>query len=108
MKGYRGKAIEGKPIGLVLEAEPREYLYQGEVKVANDMTIRRAFDPATGRTAKEIDSGATEATAIPAFLKNLKEHPKAVRKLDGGTQAAASSSPASMPPDPPVDDDMPF
>lgn len=29
VKGYRGKAIEGKPIGLVLEADPREYLYQG-------------------------------------------------------------------------------
>lgn len=107
VKGYRGKAIEGKPIGLVLEAEPREYLYLGEVKIANDMIIRRAFDPATGRTAKEIDSGATEATAIPAFLKNLKEHPKAVRKLDGGTQTQ-TTSPASMPPDPPVDDDMPF
>lgn len=107
VKGYRGRAIEGKPIGLVLEAEPREYLYLGEVKIANDMTIRRAFDPDTGRTAKEVDSGATEATAIPALLKNLKEHPKAVRKLDGGTQTQ-TTSPASMPPDPPVDDDMPF
>lgn len=104
--GHRGRAIEGKPIGLLLEREEREYTRNGEVKIGFDMVIRRAFDPATGLTVKEMEANETTPKVIQNMLQILRDKPKPVRKLQG--QAAASSSPASMPPDPPVDDDMPF
>lgn len=89
-EGYRMTEIEKKRVGLLLQAEPREYETQtGEIKVATDMTIRRAFYPDTGCTVKEHDAQAP-AERIQADLKYFKEHPKEVRRLNG---AAAPQAP---------------
>lgn len=81
--GYRMKELERKPVGLVLQAEPREYQAKdGSIKIATDMTIRRPFRASDRRTAKEIVTNA-EPTRVAADVQYLKDHPKAVRTLDG-------------------------
>lgn len=104
-KGYRGKAIEGVRIGLLLESEPYEKVTANGVRIYSEMRIRRAFNATTGLTCKEADEKAEAPTAIANMLKNLKEHPKPVRKANGSS--AAPSSAPDMPPEPDLDD-MPF
>lgn len=91
--GYRMDELMRKPIGFVLQVEPREYVNKGgEVKISTDMTIRRVFRASDKKTAKEILKNL-EASQVEADLKYIAEHPKEVRKLSG--QPASSEPPAA-------------
>ena len=106
--GYRMRELEGKRVGLLLQAEPREYQAQdGSIKIATDMTIRRAFDAETGRTAKELSTDAP-AQRIQADLKYYREHPKEVRRLEGASQSASTAAAAPSAAYAAPADDCPF
>lgn len=106
--GYRMRELEGKRIGLLLQAEPREYEFNGKINVTNDMVIRRSFRAEDGRTAKEIENNA-QPERIQADLKYYKEHPKELRRLEGAARPASSSAGSpNLPPAPPLEEDVPF
>lgn len=89
--------LMGKPIGLLLQAEPYE-ANDGTTKTR--MVIAMPFEAATGFTASEILSNATTPSIMERRLETLKDRPMQSRRA-GSTAAAPAASDD-------FDDDIPF
>jgi len=77
--GWLLKDLMNKPVGLLLQNCPEEYLdKQGNIKVANRLNIVTPFNPLTRQNAKEI-LDKLDATAVDARLRTLKD--KDLKKL---------------------------
>lgn len=99
--GFRGKALEGKRIGMLLQAEHRT-LNDGKTVV--NMSLSTTFDADTGLTFSEKEAGATTPRRVEERLKYLLEHPRnSVAPQTMQTSAAAHPAPA-----PDIDADCPF
>ena len=100
--GFRGKALEGKRVGMLLQSEERT-LNDGKVIV--NMNLVTSFDPDTRLTYSEKETGVTEARRVDERLKYLLEHPKrsSAPHQAGSIQAAPHTAPEQG-----IDSDMPF
>ena len=109
---YRLKAIENRPVGVVLQKEWETYRSQtGELKDSYRMNLVKSFDPKTRRTASEIIAGR-EPKILESFVKNLKDRDRRNSAAQSATAApAAAAAPAAgAAPQTPLDsyDDCPF
>ena len=103
----RIKAMENRPVGIVLQKEWDTYQDQnGGLKDTYRMIIAKPFDPQTRRTASEITEGR-EPKILEQFVKNLKDRDR--RNSAAQSAPAAPAAPAAAP-QPPLDsyDDCPF
>jgi hypothetical protein len=94
-QGYRVPAVEGKPVGMLLQRE--NYTYSG--RESYRLNLLTPFDPKTRRVAKEILAGAAEAKLLD--LRIASTH-------DRTSQSAQASAPSTAPAGGFTTSDVPF
>lgn len=94
-QGYRVPAVEGKPVGMLLQRE--NYTYSG--RESYRLNLLTPFDPKTRRVAKEILAGAAEAKLLD--LRIASTH-------DRTAQSAQASAPSTAPAGGFTNSDIPF
>lgn len=99
--GYFFRELMNKPVGLLIQAAPEEYLQGGVIRNMVRLNLLTPFDANTRQNAAEILDNA-EAKAVDAKLKNLKDKPlKKLPPEKAAEQFEQSPAPASY-------DDIPF
>lgn len=93
-QGYRLPAIEGKPVGLLIQRE--NYEYNGQLKFR--LNLITPFDPKTRRVAKEILSNSSEAKLLDERIKNTKDRDD-TRQQSTAEQQPPAGHPAASAPD---------
>lgn len=85
--GFLFNEFHGKTIGMVLQAAPEEYLdgSTGTIKTIVRLNLLTPFDATTRQNAAEI-LDQTEAKAVDARLKSLKDKPIKKLPLDQAAQ----------------------
>lgn len=83
-QGYRVPAVEGKPVGMLLQRE--NYTYNGRDSFR--LNLVTPFDPSTRRVAKEILANASEAKLLDQ---------RAAATHDRASQSSQASAPSSVP-----------
>lgn len=103
--GYFFTEIQKKPIGLLLQAAPEEFMDErtGTIKTAVRLNLLTPFDATSRQNAAEILDNA-EAKTVDSRLKTLKDKP--VKKLP--VEQAAQQFEQSQANPPAENDDIPF
>ena len=94
-QGYRVPAVEGKPVGMLLQRE--NYTYSG--RESYRLNLLTPFDPKTRRVAKEILAGAAEAKLLDQRIASTH---------DRTSQSAQASAPSTAPAGGFTNSDIPF
>ncbi|WP_374356233.1 hypothetical protein [Chitinimonas sp.] len=83
--------LMGKPIGLLLQLAPEEYLdKQGSLKVANKLEIYSIYNADSRMVASEILARAPKAEKLEKVKASLKD--RALKKLPAGQSAQSSGN----------------
>ncbi|MGQ5522954.1 hypothetical protein ACUHMQ_06790 [Chitinimonas sp. PSY-7] len=78
----------GKPIGLLLQLAPEEYVKQGTVAIANKIEIFGVYQANTSLVASEILSKSSKPDKLAKMIAALKDRP--LRKLPAQVNVAAN------------------